>query len=93
MFDRMTGNKMVELKVAEQGMVQTVATHSRERVHTIVAATLNMRAPSVIKIWVYEATHPSFRIPPSLHSLHHHFAYHFDLILMIFCGIQIGPCD
>jgi hypothetical protein len=75
-FDRMTGNKMLELKVAEQGMVQTIAvgacimiccqadklqTHSRERVHMIVAATSNMRVPSVIKIWVYEATPPATR--------------------------------
>ena len=74
-FDQMTGNKMVKLRVAEQGMVQTEAvdtynmtycwapdklqTHSHEQVHTIVAMTLNMRVPRVIKIWVYKATPPA----------------------------------
>ena len=40
-------------------MPDKLQTHSHEWVHTIVAATLNMRAPSVIKIWVYEATPPA----------------------------------
>jgi hypothetical protein len=31
----------------------------------IVAATSNMRAPSVIKIWAYEATPPATRIARS----------------------------
>jgi hypothetical protein len=74
-FDRMTGNKLAELKAAEQGMVQTVTvsliiipcnrqsngtlqTHSREGIHTIVAATSNMRTPSTIKVWAYETTPP-----------------------------------
>ena len=74
-FDRMTGNKLDKLKVAERGMVQTVAvgppnnvscnrlnmlqTHSREGIHAIVAATSNMRMPSTIKVWVYKTTPPS----------------------------------
>src|SRR5882762_3521767 len=32
-------------------------------------------------------------IPPSSHLLHCHITYHFSLILMIFCGIQIGFCS
>ena len=31
----------------------------------IVAATSNMRVPSVIKIWVYEATPPATRVARS----------------------------
>jgi hypothetical protein len=75
-FDRMTGDKLAELRAADQGMVQTVAvshlrsaasfrvtlilqTHSREGIHTIVAATSNMRKPSIIKIWVHEAAPPA----------------------------------
>jgi len=40
-------------------------THSRERVHMIVVVTSNMRAPSVIKIWMYEATPPAARVTRS----------------------------
>jgi hypothetical protein len=74
-FDRMTGNKLAELRAADGGMVQTVMvrppkysaratgdgmlqTHSREGIHTIVAATSNMRMPSTIKVWVYKAAPP-----------------------------------
>lgn len=73
-FDRMTSNKLDELRVAEGGMVQTITvgyrvrcfvlstntsqTHSQGGIHTIVAATSNIRQASVISVWVYESTPP-----------------------------------
>ena len=50
-FDQMTGNKMVELRVAEQVMVQTKAVDTYNMTYCWV--------PDKLQIWVYEATPPA----------------------------------